>query len=87
MQSERKVVLREGSKVEPGTKSLSKVDGPAKRLGVDEARVYEMAREHIFPPGVVVKLGRNVRFDMEKLETWIESGGQALPGGWRKDAA
>lgn len=52
----------------------------ANRLNISEARAYELARHGIIP---CVRLGRQVRFDPIKLEDWIESGGQSLPGGWR----
>jgi hypothetical protein len=66
-----------------------KVSAVAARVDTTEARVYEMVRLGLFESvsGVVVKLGRNIRFDPEKLEVWIAKGGQALPGGWRQEAA
>jgi excisionase family DNA binding protein len=41
-------------------------------LQVTLARVYELSREDILP---VVRIGRQVRFDEEKLRDWITSGG------------
>lgn len=55
----------------------------AQILNVKEERVYQMVRSGIIP---VVRLGRQIRFDKEQLERWIAAGGQAFPGGWRKDA-
>ncbi len=55
----------------------------AERLALTESGVYEMARQNRI--GGIVRVGRRVRFDPEKLETWIEAGGQALPGGWRQE--
>ena len=45
-------------------------------------RVYRLAREGIIP---CVRLGRQLRFSPKKVEEFIENGGQALPGGWRKE--
>ena len=59
----------------------------AEILGVSEQRVYELVRTGILPPGVVVRLGRQVRIDEDALREWIAAGGQSLPGGWRRDAA
>ena len=56
----------------------------AERLGITTNRVYELAAQGILP---CVRLGRQVRFDPEKVEALVASGGQALPGGWRQDAA
>ncbi|MGD0950428.1 MAG: helix-turn-helix domain-containing protein [Candidatus Binatia bacterium] len=58
----------------------------AKILAVSVARVYELARTHMLPDGVVVHLGRQIRINSEGLEDWIKGGGQALAGGWRREA-
>ena len=52
-------------------------------LGMSKGRVYEMARVGILP---VVRLGRQIRASEDKLAAWLEQGGQALPGGWRREA-
>ena len=44
-------------------------------LQVSKQRIYEMARCGIFPAGVVVRLGRQVRFDEDALKIWLQSGG------------
>lgn len=58
-------------------------------LDTTDPRVYEMVRLGYFDnvPGVVVRLGRHLRFDPQKLVLWVRQGGQALPGGWRQEAA
>ncbi len=53
----------------------------ALRLGVTENRVYQLAREGVFP---VVRVGRQVRVDPAMLEVWINGGGHKLPNGWRR---
>ncbi|WP_062309855.1 helix-turn-helix domain-containing protein [Alicyclobacillus sendaiensis] len=55
----------------------------AEICGVTVARAYELAREGLLP---VVRLGRQLRVDPLQLEEWIRNGGQAYPGGWRKEA-
>jgi excisionase family DNA binding protein len=55
----------------------------AQRLAIPESTIYEMARQNRI--GGVVRIGRRVRFDPDKLEAWIEAGGQPLPGGWRQE--
>ncbi|MBM3762425.1 MAG: DNA-binding protein [Acidobacteria bacterium] len=47
---------------------------------------YRMIREGILPAGVVVRVGRRMLINADKLQQWIDNGGQALPGGWRKGA-
>ncbi|NPV52637.1 MAG: helix-turn-helix domain-containing protein [Firmicutes bacterium] len=53
-------------------------------LRVPKARVYDLAREGVLPG--VVRIGRQMRFNEQKIMEWIERGGQSLPGGWRKEA-
>ena len=50
-------------------------------LQVPEARVFDLARQGLLPH---VRLGRQVRFPESAVAEFIESGGRALPGGWRR---
>jgi len=59
----------------------------AERLGIPVSRFYELVRQNILPPGVIIRLGRQIKVDPAKLEAFIGSGGQSLPGGWRREAA
>jgi len=65
------------------SKRLYKVSEVARILDTSESHVYEMARQGILP---TVRLARQVRVDRQALEDWIRKGGQALPGGWRREA-
>lgn len=47
------------------------------------SRVYDLARRAILPG--VVRIGRQVRFDLDKVLEFVDSGGKPLPGGWRVD--
>lgn len=67
------------------TRKLLTTEAVAERLAVPKSTVYEAARQNRI--GGVVRLGRVLRFDPGKFEAWLESGGQALPGGWRQEAA
>ncbi|MBZ5674754.1 MAG: helix-turn-helix domain-containing protein [Acidobacteriia bacterium] len=53
----------------------------AKLLRVKVARCYELARTGQIP---VVKIGRQVRVDGDRLATFIREGGAPLPDGWRR---
>ena len=64
---------------------LTTAKNGAQILGVKEGRVYEMIRTGLLPAGVVVHLGRQIRIDEDALRAWIHAGGQALPGGWRRE--
>jgi len=48
-------------------------------LDVDLQRAYEMARTGLLPG--VVRLGRQIRVDRQKLQQFIDSGGAPLPKG------
>jgi hypothetical protein len=62
---------------------LQPVDYACRRLNEKPQRIYNLIRDEIFPPGVVVRLGRRIRINPDKLEEFIANGGQALAGGWR----
>jgi hypothetical protein len=55
-------------------------------LPVTYTRGMDLIRKGVFPPGVIVRLGRQVFIDTSRLEQFIRSGGKALPGGWRLKA-
>lgn len=60
---------------------LLTIDEVAGILNVKVARAYELARTGLLP---TVRLGRQVRVEERRLIAWIEAGGAALPGGWKK---
>jgi excisionase family DNA binding protein len=64
-------------------KVLKPVSYAARRLNITEARTYQLIREGLLRGAV--RLGRQVRIDPDELEEFIKSGGQALPGGWKKE--
>lgn len=64
-----------------GLKKLLRMEEVAEILDVSLGRAYELARLGLLP---VVKLGRQLRVDGGKLTAWIEQGGQALPGSWKR---
>ncbi len=55
----------------------------ARILRVRPARIYQLAREHRIP---ACRVGRQLRISEAALRRWINQGGQALPGGWRREA-
>ena len=62
---------------------LLKAPALANILGCSEARAYELMRQEIVP---TVRIGRQVRVCEDALREFIENGGRALPGGWRREA-
>lgn len=64
------------------TERLQEADYAANRLGISKALVWRLCRQGLLPH---VRLGRAVKFCPLALEAWIAAGGQALPGGWRKE--
>ncbi|GMA60353.1 helix-turn-helix domain-containing protein [Alicyclobacillus fastidiosus] len=65
------------------TKKLVGAHEIAELLDVTTQRVYDLARQNIIPH---VRLGRVVKFDLERVQQWIDAGGTPLPGGWRREA-
>ena len=62
---------------------LLNMEEVAERLNVSIHRAYELGRNGLLP---VVHLGRQLRVEERRLLAWIEAGGQALPGGWKRTA-
>ncbi len=54
---------------------LQRIPKLAEVLDVTVPRAYELARAGFFPPGVVVRIGRQVRVNEDALRAWIASGG------------
>ncbi len=54
-------------------------------LRVKYGRAAELVRQDILPH---FRLGRQIRVSRRQLESFVETGGKALPGpgGWRKEA-
>ncbi|MBM3763703.1 MAG: helix-turn-helix domain-containing protein [Acidobacteria bacterium] len=51
-----------------------------------EQSLYRAVRENILPPGVAVRIGRRMLINTDKLQQWLDNGGQALPGGWKRES-
>lgn len=51
-------------------------------LGISKARLYQLCRMNIIPH---VRIGRQIRFNVEHLENWINSGGTTFPNSKRKE--
>jgi excisionase family DNA binding protein len=65
-------------------RNLAPVAYAAERTGLSVYTLYALARSGVLPPGVVVRLGRRLRFDPEALDDWLRAGGASHPGGWRR---
>ncbi|MEX2535799.1 MAG: helix-turn-helix domain-containing protein [Trueperaceae bacterium] len=64
-------------------RQLKNIEYAVKRTGLNKERIYDLCRRKLFPH---VRVGRQVLFDAEQIEDWIENGGQPLAGGWRREA-
>jgi len=62
---------------------LLRAEEVAEVLGVAKCRVYDLVHAGLLP---AVHLGRQIRIDEEALRNWVRNGGQAWPGGWRREA-
>lgn len=51
----------------------------AKLLRISPWQVYWHVHTGILPAGCWIRLGRSIRFHPEKLEAFLERGGQAVP--------
>jgi len=57
----------------------------ADEYGIECRRMWAMCRDGLIPAGVAVKLGRQWRINRARWEEFLSSGGQGLPGGWRRE--
>lgn len=55
-------------------KTLRTTDHIASRLALSKQRLWELVRKDFFPEGIVVKFGRTIRFNEERLEDFLENG-------------
>jgi len=63
--------------------TLLRLREAADRLNITYQRAAELVRQGLMPG--VVRLGRQIRINPERLNEFIDAGGKALPGGWRKE--
>jgi hypothetical protein len=42
-----------------------------------DGRVYDLVARGLIPPGPLVRMGREIKFNEEKLIEWVEAGGSA----------
>jgi len=61
---------------------LLRIEEACKILAIPIQTGYALAREKILP---VVRVGRNIRIDPDKLKEWIDQGGKGFAGGWKKE--
>jgi len=60
---------------------LQPVEGRQRVLPLSRVQIYSLVRQEIIP---AVKIGRRLYFDPDQINRFIESGGRAWPGGWRR---
>lgn len=48
------------------------------------SRVYTAIKEGVLPVGVAVRIGRKLFINETKYEAFVDAGGAALPGGWKR---
>lgn len=57
------------------TKQFTTARDIAELLDLPLPRIYDVTRKGFFPNGVVVRIGRQIRYNRESLLTWLENGG------------
>ncbi len=58
---------------------LIDADKAASILGLaNRMQIYDAARNGFIPPGVAVRIGRRLRFDLDALKEWAARGGTPL---------
>jgi hypothetical protein len=62
---------------------VGECDDVVRLLGCSKARAYQLARDFGDRLGAF-RLGRQLRWDLDKLEAAIAAGGVSFEGGWRR---
>jgi predicted DNA-binding transcriptional regulator AlpA len=57
------------------TKQFTTARDVAELLNLPLPRIYEVTRKGFFPTGVVVRIGRQIRYNRESLLSWLQNGG------------
>jgi len=63
---------------------LLTVDEVAEALRLSPSAVYGLAHSDVLP---ATRIGRSIRVSEKVLANYLEAGGRAWPGGWRKRSA
>jgi excisionase family DNA binding protein len=59
----------------------------AELLNLPLPRIYEVTRKGFFPAGVVIRIGRQIRYNRESLMAWLQHGGNEAPQEGQRGAA
>jgi hypothetical protein len=63
---------------------LESIEQSCEHRGIPSRHLRNMIRDGVVPPGVFVRLGRRVFVNPDRLDAWLDAGGGAFPGGWRR---
>jgi excisionase family DNA binding protein len=66
---------------------LIDVSEAASAVGSSTSHFYDLIRQGVIRAPVVVRLGRRIKISSPALRNWLMDGGEALPGGWRREEA
>jgi excisionase family DNA binding protein len=69
------------------TKQFVTAQEIAELLNLPLPRIYEVTRKGFFPAGVVVRIGRQIRYNRESLMSWLQHGGSEVQQESSRDAA
>lgn len=56
-------------------KQFTTAQDVAELLNLPLPRIYDVTRKGFFPNGVVVRIGRQIRYNRENLLMWLQKGG------------
>lgn len=63
------------------TKQFITAQEIAELLNLPLPRIYEVTRKGFFPAGVVLRIGRQIRYNRESLMAWLQNGGGEIQQG------
>jgi len=58
----------------------------AQNYGLDQQHLYRLVNSGVIPAGVAIRMGRRWFIHRAHFVEWLEAGGAAYRGGWKKAA-
>lgn len=69
-----------------GLPQIDSIPETCRWSGLDPQHLYRLVNNGVIPPGVAITLGRRKFINRERFIDWLDSGGAAYAGGWRREA-
>lgn len=59
---------------------LMKISEVSEHLKLSKGNIYLKIKKGVFPKGVVVRIGKSYRFELNRLNNWVNENGDVIGG-------